>query len=1008
MVAQADPTGPASLGGVLRILGPMSPEVGPPRRRLLLAVLLVEADRTVPFETLVARLWDDQAPCRPRAAVHGHVTRLRRTLRHLGTAAETPVELQRQVGGYRLRLDPQLVDLHRITAALESLTETSDPALVRRRLAEVLEPWTGTPLGDLPGTWARQTRTSLTGLLRHALARWGRACLQLGRTEEVLDELRRRAGHLCAETPDAAERLEALLDVGQVAEALALVDPAPASAGPPHPTPEEPPAPPRAPRPDVLPVPAQLPCDIHPFLGRETELAAMNGFLEASRCTSAVTVLALVGTAGVGKTALAVHWAHRVAGEFPDGALYVDLRGYDLDRPISPAEALAGLLGALGVRGQEVPFDLAERAAAYRSLLAGRRVLVILDNASSADQVRPLLPGVPTCLAAVTSRNSLADLVAVNGAERITVDLLSPDRAVGLMTTLIGDRAHGEAAAVTALAERCGCLPLALRVAAELASLRGDAPLTRLAAELADEGERLALMKAGGDPRVGVEAVFSWSYRHLDEDVARHFRFLGMLPGADWGVLSVAALCGTDPATAARALEILARAHLVQRPRPGRYGMHDLLRLYAHGLCGTTDAPARRQQALDDLLDHTVASAALVLDEHSPRRRPPRPTPPTQVPPPAVDGAPAARQWFAGERAGLVRLVAHAADHDRPGHAVHLAEVVAGHLEDGGHLQDALTVHDHACRAARAEGDLRGQAQALVGSGAVLCRWGRVEEGARHLREAVACARDSGAVHAEACALHNLAFVEHAAGRAEAALDLLHRTLPLWERTDDRLAQARTLYCLGLLESERGEYQRALDHLTPALDWACTTGERRVEAEARDGLGSVLTAMGHHAPAADHFEAAMRIWGQEAAPEAEALVMAKLGRSRGELGDPEAALGLLHRSLDFNRRSGFKSAVADILTHLGHVHRLAGQLDEALERHQQALDEADRHGSALTRARAHDGFSLALGAAGRGTEARAHGERALALFEEFGDATAAEVRSRLEAAPHPPGTSRNH
>ncbi|MGH3992524.1 MAG: NB-ARC domain-containing protein, partial [Pseudonocardiaceae bacterium] len=274
------------------------------------------------------------------------------------------------------------------------------------------------------------------------------------------------------------------------------------------------------------------------------------------------------GTAGVGKTALAIRWAHHVRAEFPDGQLHVNLRGYDPDQPMAPGDALAGFLRALGMPGHNIPLELDERAAAYRSLLDGRRMLVVLDNAATVEQIRPLLPGARSCLVVVTSRDAMTGLVARHGARRLDLDLLPPEDAVALLRALIGRRVDAEPDAAATLAEQCARLPLALRVAAELATARPASSVTELVAELADEQRRLDLLDAGGDPRTAVSAVFSWSYQHLPADAARAFRILGLHPGPDVDPYATAALTDTSVERARSLLDLLTRAHLIQSTTP--------------------------------------------------------------------------------------------------------------------------------------------------------------------------------------------------------------------------------------------------------------------------------------------------------------------------------------------------------------------------------------------------------------------------------------------------------
>jgi hypothetical protein len=306
----------------------------------------------------------------------------------------------------------------------------------------------------------------------------------------------------------------------------------------------------------------------------------------------------------VGKSALAIRWAHQARESFPDGQLYVNLRGYDPQQPVPAVEALAGFLAALGVPARDLPLDLDERAARYRTQISGRRTLILLDNASSAEHVRPLLPGTPSCVVVVTSRDSLAGLVALHGAHRLDLDLLPTADAVALLRTLVGARVQDEPEAATVLAGQCARLPLALRVAAELATARPASPLAELVSELADQRRRLDLLDAGGDPRGAVRAVFSWSYRRLPADAARAFRLLGLHPGPDLDPHAAAALTGERLDATRRLLGVLVHAHLIEPVRAGRYGMHDLLRAYATDLAHAEDSERERSEALSGLACH--------------------------------------------------------------------------------------------------------------------------------------------------------------------------------------------------------------------------------------------------------------------------------------------------------------------------------------------------------------------------------------------------------------------
>jgi hypothetical protein len=339
----------------------------------------------------------------------------------------------------------------------------------------------------------------------------------------------------------------------------------------------------------------QLPLAVDNFTGRAEELATLDRLLSQGRTGQLVAVS---GTAGVGKTALAVRWAHSWTDIFPDGQLYVDLRGFDPEPPVKPGQALAGFLRALGVAGAEIPRDLAERAALYRSLLSGRRMLILLDNVRDVEQVRSLLPGAPSCVVLVTSRDSLAGLIVGQGGHRVELDVLPPADAVSLLRALIGAEIDARPTDAAALTEHCARLPLALRIAAELTGHRPGASIADIASELASGRSPLDLLEAGDDARTSIRAVLSWSYVRLPADVAQAFRLLGLHPGADLSAVTLAALTDTTVEQAHRTLGVLTRANLIQQGGSGRFSMHVLLRAYAYELAVATDSRPQRRLAL--------------------------------------------------------------------------------------------------------------------------------------------------------------------------------------------------------------------------------------------------------------------------------------------------------------------------------------------------------------------------------------------------------------------------
>jgi hypothetical protein len=414
-------------------------------------------------------------------------------------------------------------------------------------------------------------------------------------------------------------------------------------------------------------VPKQLPATVSEFTGRQSYLKQLDEFLAAA--DHAVTISVIAGTAGVGKTALAVQWAHSVVGSFPDGQLYVNLRGYGADEPTPTATALERLLRALGV--DKIPADLDERAALYRSLLSGRRVLVVLDNARTTDQVRPLLPGTAGCLALVTSRNRLTGLVARDGAHRLELARLPDDEACELLEQLLdGRRAHATPQACASLIRVCAGLPLALRLAAELLVDRPEQRVSDLVAELAGTDSALDALGVGEDPLSDVRAVLSWSYHVLDPASARLFRLLRLIPGPVFDIRAAANLAGLAVPDARRQIDALAAAHLLEQDDSGRYSFHDLLRAYAAEICLATDTAEERHAAVGRYLDWCLHTASAAMDQVRPHRLP-LPVPPRAplAPGPDLRDADAARAWLAAERTGLLAAARHAGASGRLSHS---------------------------------------------------------------------------------------------------------------------------------------------------------------------------------------------------------------------------------------------------------------------------------------------------------------------------------------------------
>jgi tetratricopeptide (TPR) repeat protein len=730
------------------------------------------------------------------------------------------------------------------------------------------------------------------------------------------------------------------------------------------------------------------------FFGRDAELAALDRLLaRAGESPTAMALSVVSGTAGIGKTALAVHWGHRVRHRFPDGQLYVDLRGYDPDRPLTPGDALTRFLTVLGVPGDAVPLDPDDRAGRYRTEMADRRMLVVLDNALSEEQVRPLLPGSPSCAVLVTSRDSLAGLVAREGARRVGLGPLPPPEAVALLRRLVGTRVDTEPGPAAALVEQCVRLPLALRVAAELAVARPATPLADLVTELTDRQRRLDLLTAGGDPRAAVEAVLSWSYERLPAPAARAFRLLSLHPGPDTDAHAVAALLWDpsgpgQPATgddgpvgaagaagaAGATLELLARAHLLHSAHPGRYGTHDLLRAHGHRLTLTHDSDDDRKAAQTRLFDHYLHTAAAAMDALHPAERHHRPAlAPPAHPVPLADGVGtdpvAARTWLDTERPALAAVCAVAADRGSPRHAVLLAALLFRHL-DGGHHTEALEIHRHALRAAESCGDLVGRAHALTNIGVVHWRLADAASAADHLRRALALHRRTGDRAGQARTLSNLGNVHWRLGRPHDAAHDHERALALYRATGDQVGEARTLTNLGNVCLRLGRYEEAAEHQRRALALHDLTGDRIGRARTLSHLGTACLRLDRPEQAVRHQQEALALFRQLGHPGGVAYALSALGDIRLRQGAYGAAADHHRLALAVFRENGERYGEASALNGLAEALHGGGRYEESLAHHSAAAavaastgedDQRDRATAGAERARRALGPAAAAG-----------------------------------------------
>ncbi|MEV4509785.1 tetratricopeptide repeat protein [Dactylosporangium sp. NPDC049525] len=645
-------------------------------------------------------------------------------------------------------------------------------------------------------------------------------------------------------------------------------------------------------------VPRQLPAEPAAFTGRDTAIARLDAAADAG------TVI-VIGTAGVGKTALAVHWAHRVIEQapdrFPDGQLYVNLRGFGPAGPgdtgdtgdtggtggtaeVTADETLRAFLTALGVAPDQVPAELDARIGLYRSLLTGRRVLVVLDNAAHAEQVRPLLPGGSGSLVLVTSRNQLTGLVATDGAVPVTLDLLTADEARRLLATRVGRaRVAADPAAVDAIIDACARLPLALVVVAARGAAHPDLPLSVLAQELRAERGRLAVLRDAA-AATDVRSVFSWSYQRLSAPAASLFRLLALAPGPDVGRAAATAVLG-EPADARRALAELTHASLLTEHAPGRFVAHDLLRAYAAELSGTLDGPAERDAATLRLLEHylrTAHTAALLLDPH----RTPLPGIGTAG---ALDTEAQALAWYAVEHHTLLAAVRQAAATGHDAHAWRLAWTLVDHLDRRGHWPDLLAAQRIALTAAQRAGDAAGEAVSAHQLGRACIRMRDYDAAAAHLELALDCYGRIGDDAGRARVHGNLGFIADRQARPRDAIEHLLRSLDLLRATGDQAGQGAALANLGWSYAASGEHREALDYCHQALELQQRIGDRTGEAYSWDSIGFIHHQLGEHEPAAECYRQALDLW----------------------------------------REIGDRYGESETQTHLGDLHRAAGAEDEA-------------------------------------------------------------------------------
>jgi DNA-binding SARP family transcriptional activator/tetratricopeptide (TPR) repeat protein len=1009
-----------------RVLGPLEVcvdghllDLGGAVDQRITGTLLLSVNQPVSIDRLMMAAWDGQPPRTARRQVQNRIGGLRTRLARAGPR----YSITTSEAGYHLRVPPDELDATRFDRLVQRADEVwqGDPAGAVDALREASGLWRGTLLAGLGGAFLTGMAATWEEKYLAAVERRTELELALGRHGQVATDLTDLVSQHPLREPLIGQLMLTLYRCGRHSEALAVyqrlrvrladelgVDPGPELRRLHQAILRQDPAL-QAPEPQLgsgLPVnafptgphavasaeassahrlpTAQLPPDVAAFTGRIEYLSRLDALLDdLGNGPPAALISVIAGMAGVGKTALAVHWAHRVRHRFPDGQLHINLQGFAQSPPIRPIDALTRFLHALGGQREQIPADLDEATGLYRSLIADKRMLVLLDNAADAEQIRPLLPASPGSLVLVTSRNRLTGLVARDGAHRIDLDLLSTDEARALLArTIDAGRVNAEPDACADLARACTCLPLALRIAAAHLADRPHCTISQYLAQLTT-GDRLSALSVMDDDQAAVRATFDLSYGHLPPTIQRVFRLLGLVPGPDVTADAAAALVDGDAAETGMTLDRLESVHLLDQPAPGRYRFHDLLRSYATERAHAEDSDADRRAAVERLFHwylHTADRATRLLHPEAVRLSPTPGAPNNHA---RLTDQAACLAWLDAERANLVVVAHHAAAHGPRRIAWLLVDALRGYFAGHIHTMDWLTTAHAAAEAAESDNDRTGEAVAQLNLADALRRLSQYEQAIAHYHRALALSQEVGWLDGQATALANVGGAYLFLGRLPQAAHHLSEALRIGRQTTRRGGEASRLNNLGVVYWQQGQLEQSAAHYHEAVVLRIAIGSEMDQAASRSNLAEVYHALGRLGLAHGHLACALDLHRQAGKDNADALrVMAALHRDahrNAEAVECAQAAVALAGGAEHDPRTE-----AHALVTLGTIRHQLGQHEAAIDLHRRAFGLSTETGNRFPQTEALIGLAAAQLDRDQPAQANRHANDAVAIARDTG------------------------